>query len=87
MDAFYKTQHIPVASHAAAPRPLSTRITLAGNAHEEVNHQAQAFGRLCHSLTELILLIIPPAVFIDEIQGARAAARIPPSLTGIRAQV
>lgn len=35
-----------VAAAAAAPEPLSTRDTVAGNAHEEVNHQAQAFGRL-----------------------------------------
>lgn len=55
-----------MASHAAAaaaPKPLSTSDILAGNASEEVNHQAQFFGSLLHSLTELILLIIPPAVF------------------------
>lgn len=61
----YKAQHILMASHAAAaaPKSLSTSDILAGNVSEEVNHQAQFFGSLLHSLTELILLIIPPAVF------------------------
>lgn len=66
MDAFPKLSIFLWLSHAAAaaaPEPLSTSGTLAGNAHEEGSHRAQAFGRLWHSLTELILLIIPPAVF------------------------
>lgn len=54
-----------MASHAAAAalKPLSTINMLAGSTSKEVNQQAQFFGSLLHSLTELILLIIPPAVF------------------------